>query len=115
MVAGESLTMEVPFVPDTFSSSERGGAIRIRNLFPSLRERYRALTQKLRGHYRYYGVIGNRSSLQRFPYEVVHLWRKWLSRRKRRGQLPWPRYLGLLRVFVLPWPRAGVSPCAASP
>ena len=31
-----------------------------------IREQYAALTQKLRGHYQYYGVIGNKGSLQRF-------------------------------------------------
>jgi RNA-directed DNA polymerase len=71
-----------------------------------IREQHQILSQKLRGHYQYYGVIGNHGSLQRFHYEVVHLWRKWLSRRKRRGQLSWSRFLGCLRIFVLPWPRA---------
>ena len=77
-----------------------------------LREQFQTLAQKLRGHYQYYGVIGNLRSLQRFHYAVVCLWRKWLSRRHRRGQLPWSKYLGWLRVFVLPWP---VSPSAAKP
>jgi RNA-directed DNA polymerase len=81
----------------------------------ALREQHRTLTQKLRGHYQYYGVIGNLDSLKRFYYEVVCVWRKWLSRRKRRGQLPWQRFLGWLKVFRLPWPRAGVSPSAARP
>jgi group II intron reverse transcriptase/maturase len=80
-----------------------------------VREQHQALTRKLHGHYQYYGVIGNASSLRRFQYEVVKVWRKWLSRRKRRGWLSWERYLGLLRVFVLPWPRPRVSPHAANP
>jgi RNA-directed DNA polymerase len=80
-----------------------------------IREQHAALTQKLRGHYQYYGVIGNKGSLQRFYYEVMCLWRKWLARRKRRGQFSWARFLGLLRVFVLPRPSARVSPNAASP
>jgi hypothetical protein len=77
-----------------------------------MREQAQTLAQKLRGHYQYSGVSGNLRCLQRFHYAVVCLWRKWLSRRKRRGQLPWAKYLGLLRVFVLPWP---VSPSAAKP
>jgi RNA-directed DNA polymerase len=72
-----------------------------------VREQHQALTLKLRGHYLYYGVIGNKSGLQRFYYAVVCLWRKWLSRRRRRGQLSWSWFLGLLRIFVLPWPCAG--------
>jgi RNA-directed DNA polymerase len=81
----------------------------------SIREQHEALTRKLRGHYQYYGVVGNKESLQRFYYEVVCLWRKWLSRRRRRGRCVWTWFLGLLRVFVLPWPRSGVSPNAARP
>jgi group II intron reverse transcriptase/maturase len=69
-----------------------------------LGEQAQTLAQKLRGHYQYYGVIGNLRCLQRFHYVVVCLWQKWLSRRKRYGQLPWTKYLRLLRVFVLPWP-----------
>lgn len=80
-----------------------------------IREQWVTLKQKLLGHYRYYGVIGNLVCLQRFQYAVVCLWRKWLGRRKRCGQLPWERYLGLLRVFVLPWPRLRASPHAAKP
>jgi RNA-directed DNA polymerase len=80
-----------------------------------VREQYQTLTRKLQGHYLYYGVIGNLSCLQRFYYAVVCLWRKWLSRRKRRGQTAWSRFLGLLRIFVLPWPGMRVSPHAASP
>ena len=71
-----------------------------------IREQHQALTLKLRGHYQYYGVIGNKSSLQRYYYAVVCLWRKWLSRRKRRGQCSCSWFLGLVRVFVLPWPCA---------
>jgi RNA-directed DNA polymerase len=80
-----------------------------------IREQWVALTQKLRGHYQYYGVIGNKRCLQCFYYQVVCLWRKWLSRRKRRGQSSWSRFLGLLRVFVLPWPFARASSSAANP
>ena len=80
-----------------------------------VREQCEMLTRKLRGHYQYYGVLDNRSSLQRFYYEVVCQWRKWLSRRKRRGQLSWAGYLGLLRVFVLPKPLTQAFSGAARP
>jgi group II intron reverse transcriptase/maturase len=75
-------------------------------------EQYRVLSQKLRGHFAYYGgVIGNIRCLHRFRYEVMRLWRKWLSRRGRRGGWPWERLNRLLRKLVLPWPRAWVLPC----
>ncbi len=81
-----------------------------------IREQYATLCQKLRGHFAYYGgVIGNVRCQQRFRYEVMRLWRKWLARRKRRGQYPWERFNRLLKVLRLPWPSAWVSPCAVSP
>jgi group II intron reverse transcriptase/maturase len=78
-------------------------------------EQHQTLWQKLRGHFAYYGVIGNLVCLHRFRYEVVRLWRKWLSRRKRRGQFTWSRLNGLLKALPLPWPRAQALPCAANP
>jgi RNA-directed DNA polymerase len=78
-------------------------------------EQHQSLWQKLRGHFAYYGVIGNLVCLPRFRYEVVRLWRKWLSRRKRRGQFTWSRLNGLLKALPLPWPHARASPGAASP
>jgi len=79
-------------------------------------EQYRILARKLQGHFAYYGaVIGNIRCQHRFRYEVMRLWRKWLMRRHRRGQWPWVRFNQLLKVLVLPWPRAWVSPCVANP
>jgi hypothetical protein len=86
-----------------------------RNRHLPIREQHGALAQKLRGHFLYYGVIGNRDCLSRFRYEVTRLWRKWLSRRHRRGQWSWERLNGLLRRFVLPWPAARGHPCVANP
>jgi group II intron reverse transcriptase/maturase len=79
-------------------------------------EQHQVLTRKLRGHFAYYGgLIGNICCLQRFRYEVVRLWRKWLSRRHRRGQWSWARLNQLLKALVLPWPRTWVLPCVVNP
>jgi RNA-directed DNA polymerase len=86
-----------------------------RNRHRPIREQYEALVLKLRGHFAYYGVIGNRDCLSRFRYEVTRLWRKWLSRRHRRGPWSWARLNGLLKRFVLPGPPARGQPCAANP
>jgi len=81
----------------------------------SFGEQYRALWLKLRGHFTYYGIIGNLAALQRFRYEVLGVWRKWLSRRHRSGYVSWSRFTELLRYFPLPVPRAGAPPCVANP
>jgi hypothetical protein len=45
-----------------------------------LEEQHRTLSQKLRGHGAYYGLIGNSAALSGFRREVSRIWRKWLSR-----------------------------------
>jgi RNA-directed DNA polymerase len=64
-------------------------------------EQHRALSQKLWGHYGYYGITGNVKALERFRYRVLLLWWKWLSRRHNRA-IPWPRYALLLEHYPLP-------------
>ncbi len=87
-----------------------------RNRHLPLGEQYQALSRKLQGHFAYYGgLIGNTRCLHRFRYEVLRLWRKWLSRRHRRGQWSWARFNQLLKVLVLPWPRGWVPPCVVKP
>jgi group II intron reverse transcriptase/maturase len=68
-------------------------------------EQHRALSQKLRGHFGYYGITGNGTALSRFHDEVVHAWRKWLSRRKRGHPIPWEAFMRLLRRYPLPTAR----------
>jgi RNA-directed DNA polymerase len=80
-----------------------------------VREQYEVLCPKLRGHFAYYGgVIGNVRCQQRFRYEVMRLWRKWLGRRRRRGQLEWARFNRMLESLRLPSPSPWVPPCATT-
>lgn len=66
---------------------------------------HRALSQKLRGHYAYYGVTSNRDALGRIWYETTRTWRKWLCRRSQKGFLSWAKMYRLLERFPLPAPR----------
>jgi len=63
------------------------------------------LRAKLRGHYGYYGILGNAAALGRFHYEVKRLWRKWLSRRSQRARITWPQLDQILSRNPLPPPR----------
>jgi RNA-directed DNA polymerase len=67
---------------------------------------HRTLCQKLRGHFAYYGITGNTVALSRFRWFVTGIWRKWLSRRRRRGTIPWDHYYRLLGRYPLPPPVA---------
>lgn len=68
-------------------------------------EQHRSLSQKLRGHYQYYGVTGNWRRLASFLRAVERAWHKWLDRRSQRRCMPWPRFKRLLRRYALPPPR----------
>jgi RNA-directed DNA polymerase len=65
-------------------------------------EQHRTLSQKLRGHFAYYGITGNGLAIQRFREAVLRIWKKWLARRRRRGFLSWDRFGRLLKRYVLP-------------
>jgi group II intron reverse transcriptase/maturase len=65
----------------------------------------KALAQKLRGHYGYFGITSNYRALGRFFRETRHVWRKWLSRRSSAGYVDWQQLLDLLQRFPLPRPR----------
>ena len=64
-----------------------------------------ALSQKLRGHFNYYGINGNSQALARVHLEARRAWQKWLSRRSQRGRLTWARFRDLLDRYPLPPPR----------
>jgi len=68
-------------------------------------EQHATLSQKLRGHYAYYGITGNCRALQSFAYEVRRIWRKWLSRRSWASPLSWEQYERVLQRYPLPTPR----------
>jgi group II intron reverse transcriptase/maturase len=67
-----------------------------------IREQHRTLSQKLRGHYGYSGIIGNFFSLQGDLEGVRATWRHWLSRRRRADRMSWTAFLRLERRYELP-------------
>ncbi|MFC1642253.1 group II intron reverse transcriptase/maturase [Myxococcota bacterium] len=69
-----------------------------------VREQSKVLSQKLRGHYSYYGVTGNFRALMRLYDRVQRIWHKWLGRRSNRP-FPWDRMVVILEAFPLPRPR----------
>jgi len=74
-------------------------------------EQHRALSQKLRGHYAYYGITGNSVALNRLREEVRRVWRKWLVRRKRGNRPPWSWFARLQERYRLPYAAAIHSVC----
>jgi hypothetical protein len=69
-----------------------------------VREQHAQLTRKMRGHYAYYGITGNGSSLTRYWEGVKRIWKKWLGRRSQRAYFGWPTFVRLLGRYPLPKP-----------
>jgi RNA-directed DNA polymerase len=67
-------------------------------------EQHQTLSQKLQGHYAYYGITGNSRALDCFQRRVGEVWRKWLSRRSWASRLPWDHFNRFLERFPLPKP-----------
>jgi RNA-directed DNA polymerase len=63
-----------------------------------------ALNAKLRGHYGYFGRIGNRRRLWALLSQVQREWWHWLSRRSQRARLSWAAMHRLLERYPLVTP-----------
>jgi group II intron reverse transcriptase/maturase len=75
-----------------------------------LKDQHAALSRRLRGHFRYFGVNGNARSLQQVRFRTERLWLKWLQRRSQRGRrLTWERFRAYLKAHPLPPPRISVQ------
>ncbi len=76
-----------------------------RNRHLPVREQHATLSQKVRGHYAYYGITSNARALRTFLQAVQRGWRKWLDRRNRQCELTRDRFRRLLARYPLPPPR----------
>jgi len=72
----------------------------------SVKDQHKILSLKLRGHYQYYGIVGNANALYWFRWEVRRMWRKWLDRCSQRSRMPWERYIRVLKRYPLPKPQS---------
>jgi RNA-directed DNA polymerase len=83
---------------------------KLREVHTELRRRLNEPTRKvgewlatvLRGHYGYYGVVGNYEALSRFRYEVGRLWYRTLQRRSQKASLKWARMTRLIKRWLPP-------------
>ena len=66
---------------------------------------HRKLSQKVRGHYNYYGITGNSMALGKFHRSVIRVWHKWLDRRSQKRSMSWERFWRLYERYPLPPPR----------
>lgn len=76
-----------------------------RHLHDPLATQHQSLSQKVRGHYGYFGRPGNSESLSNFFWEVRRIWKEWLSRRSSAGVLSWEHMHAVEKRYPLPPPR----------
>ena len=81
------------------------------NRHRDLEDQHRTLSQKLVGHFAYYGITGNSSALNRFRVAATWIWKRWLSRRRRGGRMTWDRLNRFLKRSPLPPAIAVRSAC----
>jgi RNA-directed DNA polymerase len=74
-------------------------------------EQHQKLSEKLRGHYAYYGITGNSYALNQFREAVKHAWGTWLRRRRRKNRPPWSWFTRLQERYCLPYAQAIHSVC----
>jgi hypothetical protein len=73
-----------------------------RNRHRPVAEQHHTLSQKVRGHYAYYGITGNGRAVAGFLDAVKRSWRKWLDRRNRKREMDWAKFNRLLARYPLP-------------
>ena len=75
-----------------------------RNRHTDIAAQSAALIRKLRGHYNYFGIIGNAKALLRLKHTVYRTWRSWLNRRSQRSRVTWRRMRAIVKRYPLPFP-----------
>jgi hypothetical protein len=76
----------------------------IRSALP-LREWWKQLSAKMRGHYAYYGVSNNSRSIEVYYQHVIRMVYKWINRRSQKKSMDWEKYVQYLKRYPLPKPR----------
>ena len=76
---------------------------RIRNR-QKIKDIWKLLSAKLRGHYNYYGVSSNSREIQNYYYHTVKLTYKWINRRSQKKSFNWNTFSKYLKLYPLPTP-----------
>jgi len=76
----------------------------VRNLV-STETIWEKLSQKLTGHYNYYGISGNFIAINRYYHRTRRLTLKWMNRRSRKKSWNWEEFEKYLKTYPLPTPK----------
>ncbi len=70
-----------------------------------IKEWWKILASKIRGHFQYYGVSGNMPALKVYQCWAIRLTYKWLNRRSQKQSMNWDDFYKYLEKYPLPKPR----------
>ena len=76
----------------------------VRNML-ILKDIWKVLRAKLRGHYQYYGVSGNYRGIKQFYFETINMTFKWVNRRSQKKSFNWKTFLSYMERYELPRPK----------
>ena len=76
----------------------------IRNLV-EIKEIWKTLKAKLRGHYQYYGISGNFKSIRQFYFLTLRMVFKWINRRSQKKSFNWIDFFDYVKRYKLPLPK----------
>jgi len=76
----------------------------IRNLV-KMKDWWKILAAKMRGHFQYYGVSENSASIAKFYRLTIKMVLKWLNRRSQKRKMNWANFTKYLERYPLPKPR----------
>ena len=68
-------------------------------------EMVKKLNQKLVGHYRYYGIIGNDRRLGIYYKYIKYRMKIWLGRRSQKAKMTWKKFYKTMEYYPLSEPR----------
>lgn len=74
------------------------------NRHETVEYQHERLSQKLRGYYNYFGVIGNYDAIMAVYHWTKIAWKKWLGRRGAKKPLTWEKFNAILKTYPLPMP-----------
>lgn len=72
------------------------------NRHSAVREQWQKIRRTMTGHFAYFCVVGNNSSLLALRRAVYRIWRNWLNRRSQRSRVTWARMRQLIERYPLP-------------
>jgi len=80
-----------------------------RNRNMPIRILMKKMKSKVQGHCNYYGITGNRNSVNDFIDEIKRLLFKWLNRRSQRKSFNWDKFNKFLKKYPLPRAKVNVD------